>query len=169
MPVQGVLSLRIMAPFHLAPQLFDPVAQRFLCGVVAVEIALCGQQSLYEKRRFDQVAAVVLFAEMVRLSGACVIPVRPCAVETRQFFERPDDFRKPCDCLRTCYEPVAYARYDPHDAETGAAGGDAVRPFGVRTFVGEAGQRIGEIPEIAERVTLHHLLELFVRKVRDRG
>lgn len=127
MPVQGVLSLRIMAPFHLAPQLFDPVAQRFLCGVVAVEIALCGQQSLYEKRRFDQVAAVVLFAEMVRLSGACVIPVRPCAVETRRFSSAPTIFVSRATASGTRYEPVVYARYDPHDAETGAAGGDAVR------------------------------------------
>src|SRR5262245_25060968 len=84
MPVQNITvgRLSIPVPFHFMPEPGDRVANLALRLVIAIKVLACREQALDHKCRLDQVAAIIVFAEIrVYASSATIEEVRPRPVE----------------------------------------------------------------------------------------
>src|SRR5664279_5849755 len=87
--------LAIPVPFHPAPQVGDGLADLALDCVVPVKILPRSQQSLHEKCGLHQVAAVVVFAEIIGdLARYPVEKMRPSTMETVRLAQKARDFEQ---------------------------------------------------------------------------
>lgn len=66
MPIEEITRrlFAIPIPFHRSPEFVDCVAQFVFIFRVAIEVLPRDEQALYEKCGFDEIAAVIIFAEI---------------------------------------------------------------------------------------------------------
>src|SRR4051812_1087384 len=96
MPVEYVGAARVPVPFDRPPHRIDPVAELGLAAS-GVEILTRGEQARDEKRRLDEIAAIIPGAEADSPPGGAVEPVRKGAVEPVGVGEEGDDREQPVE------------------------------------------------------------------------
>jgi hypothetical protein len=138
----------------------DAGAQLGLIGGGSIEILPGAQQPGEEKRRLDEIAAVVLSAERHRPAGPAIEKMRKDAVVAVRPAQEAHHAQQVIDRLLPPDPAPLRTDHDRHDAEPGAAGGDGLQAI-LRRLVGalpgEPAHGMGEVPEISEGLSLHEL------------
>ncbi len=107
-----------------------------------IEVLPGDQKALHEKGRFDQVASVVVRAEVwIYLSGAAIEEVRPDPVKTVGLGKKANDFEHAFGALLAGYEAAVNSNDQRHDAEAGRADGHQVLVTR-KNFNGRSGVRV---------------------------
>ena len=110
-------------PFYRFPKLRNALGNGLLVSICLVKVLPCSQQSLHQKSRLHQIAAIVEVAERNHLSRVAIEPVRPHPMKTVGVFEESEYFFHARHSLIACYKLAFYPYQQRHDAKTAAATG----------------------------------------------
>ena len=159
MPVEAVRAAGIPVPFDRRPQAVDDTAELALLSLRARKILSRREQAGHQKGRLDEVAAIVLVAEGNRAAAVAVEPMRKGAMVALRLVEEMDHGEQTIEGRLSSDPSTFHTSKDGHDAEAGAADRNDTRRL-VASFAGKTGGRMGEIPEIADRLPLYRVEKL---------
>src|SRR5688572_13803302 len=130
MPVEHVTvgPLPVMTPIDFAPELCHRAPYLTLCGGITVEILASREQGLNHEGGFDEIAAIVIFAEKGdRSTRIAVEKMRPHTVESVRTREEAHDLQHALCNLLAWHEASFRRNEHRHDSEAAASEREQIR------------------------------------------
>jgi hypothetical protein len=158
----------VPAPLGFLPQPADPGAQPAFVVIFPIEVLPHAEQPGQQKRRLDDVAAVVFPGEPHCLAGVAIQEMRQDAVIAVGLQQKTHHGQEPLDRLGTADPAARDADDDGHDAEAAATRGDNLRAVlrpDVAALARQAAHGMGKVPEVAEGLLLHDVKQRVVVEI----